>query len=57
VAAYSVGQQIALAAFNVGLGFLALALVFRTTDWRSIIRRGKEDRAREAAPEEAMRPA
>ena len=45
VAAYAVGQQIAIAAFNVGVGFLALALVFRTTDWRSIIRRGKEERA------------
>ncbi len=54
VAAYSVGQQLSIAALNVVVGFLALALVFRTTDWRSIVRRGRaearggEDRA--AAP-------
>lgn len=45
VAAYSVGQQIALAAFNVAAGFLALSLVFRTTDWRSIVRRGRQEAA------------
>jgi uncharacterized protein (TIRG00374 family) len=50
VAAYSVGQQLSIAAFNVLMGFLALSLVFRTTDWRSIVRRGRaevrgEDRA------------
>ena len=49
VAAYSVGQQISIAAFNVAMAFLALALVFRTTDWRSIIRRGREDREAEEA--------
>ena len=51
VAAYSVGQQLWIAAFNVALGFLALALVFRTTDWRSIVRRGREDRAAAEAAE------
>ena len=50
VAAYAVGQQIAIAAFNIGVGFLALALVFRTTDWRSIVRRGREERAAAKAP-------
>lgn len=49
VAAYSVGQQIALAAVNVAIGFAALAVVFRTTDWRSIIRRGREERDAEEA--------
>lgn len=54
VAAYSVGQQLSLAAFNVLVGFLALTLVFRTTDWRSIIRRGgTEVRADEAPTREA----
>jgi uncharacterized membrane protein YbhN (UPF0104 family) len=44
VAAYSVGQQLSIVAFNVGVGLLALALVFRTTDWRSVLRRGQEER-------------
>ena len=47
VAAYSVGQQIAIAAANMALGFGALALVFRTTDWRGVLARGRE--ARDAA--------
>jgi uncharacterized membrane protein YbhN (UPF0104 family) len=38
VAAYSVGQQIAIAAWTVVLGALALIFVFRTTDWRRLIR-------------------
>jgi uncharacterized membrane protein YbhN (UPF0104 family) len=44
VAAYSVGQQLSIAAFNFVVGLLALALVFRTTDWRSLVRRGREER-------------
>jgi len=38
VLTYSVGQQIAIAAWTVVLGALALILVFRTTDWRHLIR-------------------
>ena len=38
VLTYSVGQQIAIAAWTVILGALALILVFRTTNWRSLIR-------------------
>jgi uncharacterized membrane protein YbhN (UPF0104 family) len=38
VLTYSVGQQIAIAAWTVVLGTLALILVFRTTDWRRLIR-------------------
>jgi hypothetical protein len=33
-----VGQQIAIAAWTVLLGALALVFVFRTTDWRHLIR-------------------
>jgi uncharacterized protein (TIRG00374 family) len=44
VAAYSVGQQIAIAAFSAGLGFVALALVFRMRSFKEVIRRGREDR-------------
>ena len=38
VLTYSVGQQIAVAAWTVILGTLALIFVFRTTNWRSLIR-------------------
>lgn len=49
VAAYSVGQQVALAAFNALFGLAALVVVFRTTDWRGLIERGKaeQDAAKE----------
>ena len=47
VAAYSVGQQIALGAFTFGVGFLALFAVFRVRSFKEIIARGREDRAAE----------
>jgi glycosyltransferase 2 family protein len=53
VAAYSVGQQIAIAAFSAGLGFIALALVFRMRSFKEVIRRGREDRDRQQAAAEA----
>jgi hypothetical protein len=43
VLAYSVGQQLALAAFNVAAAVLALFFMAGTTDFRSIIRRGAEE--------------
>jgi uncharacterized membrane protein YbhN (UPF0104 family) len=43
VLTYSVGQQIAVAAWAALLGFLALAFVFRTMDWRSLIRRAQAE--------------
>ena len=49
VAAYSVGQQIAIAAFSFALGFAALAVVFRIRSFKEVRRRGREDRAAEAA--------
>jgi uncharacterized membrane protein YbhN (UPF0104 family) len=53
VAAYSVGQQIAIAAFSAGLGFVALALVFRMRSFKEVIRRGREDRDRQQTAEAA----
>jgi len=52
VLAYSVGQQIAIAAFNVGVAVIALFLMAGTTDLRSVVRRGREDQraAEEATP-------
>jgi uncharacterized membrane protein YbhN (UPF0104 family) len=49
VAAYSVGQQIAIGALTFGIGFAALVFVFRVRSFKEIIRRGREDRADEAA--------
>ena len=43
----SVGTQIAMAAWSVLLGFAAILLVFRTTDWRGLIRQAQEDADRE----------
>jgi uncharacterized membrane protein YbhN (UPF0104 family) len=45
VVAYSVGQQVAIAAFTFAIGFGALAFVFKIRSFKEVIRRGKEDRA------------
>src|SRR4051794_13963064 len=45
VAAYSVGQQIAIAAFSFAMGFGALVFVFRIRSFKEVIRRGQADRA------------
>ena len=45
------GQQIAIAAWTALLGFLALAFVFRTTNWRGLIRSAEQDAARAARSE------
>ena len=44
VAAYSVGQQIAIAAFTLGVGFVALIWLFRIRSFKEVIRRGREER-------------
>ena len=49
VAAYSVGQQIAIGALTFGIGFAALVFVFRVRSFKEVIARGKADRAEEAA--------
>ncbi len=43
VLSFSVGTQIAMAAWSVALGFGALLLVFRTSDWRGLIKQAEED--------------
>ena len=55
VAAYSVGQQIALAAFSLLLGFVCLAVIFRIRSFREVIRQGREQQAAEQAAEAAVR--
>jgi uncharacterized membrane protein YbhN (UPF0104 family) len=49
VAAYSVGQQIAIGAFAFGVGFAALFFIFRVRSFGEIIERGREDRQSEKA--------
>jgi uncharacterized membrane protein YbhN (UPF0104 family) len=49
VAAYSVGQQIAIGALTFGIGFTALVFIFRVRSFREVIARGKEDRESERA--------
>jgi uncharacterized protein (TIRG00374 family) len=54
VAAYSVGQQVAIAAFSFAIGFIGLATIFRIRSFKEVIRRGREDReADKAEPEPA----
>ena len=49
VLSFSVGTQIAMAAWSVVLGFLAILLVFRTTDWRGLIRQAQDEADNEKA--------
>ena len=48
VAAYSVGQQIAIAVFSLSVGFLALVLIFRFRSFGDVIRAGRAAREAEA---------
>jgi uncharacterized membrane protein YbhN (UPF0104 family) len=47
VAAYSVGQQIVIAALTAGVGFLALIVIFRFRSFKEVIHAGRMDRAAE----------
>ena len=49
VAAYSVGQQIAIGAFTFAVGFGALFFIFRVRSFKEILARGREDRDAERA--------
>jgi uncharacterized membrane protein YbhN (UPF0104 family) len=49
VAAFSVGQQIALAVAAVAMGFAALALIFRFRSFKEVVRRGREHRREDVA--------
>ncbi|HET7417826.1 MAG TPA: lysylphosphatidylglycerol synthase transmembrane domain-containing protein [Solirubrobacterales bacterium] len=51
VLSFSVGTQIAMAAWSVVLGFLSILLVFRTTDWRGLIKQAQEEAEGEKAAE------
>jgi uncharacterized membrane protein YbhN (UPF0104 family) len=47
VAAYSVGQQIAIAALTFGLGFAAVVLIFRFRNFKEVVAAGRAARAAE----------
>jgi uncharacterized membrane protein YbhN (UPF0104 family) len=49
VLSFSVGTQIAMAAWSIVLGFAAILLVFRTTDWRGLIRQAQDEADQEKA--------
>jgi uncharacterized membrane protein YbhN (UPF0104 family) len=57
VAAYSVGQQIAIGAFTFAIGFAALIFIFRVRSFKEIVQRGQEDRAAEDRAARTARPA
>ena len=44
VTAYSVGQQIAIAAFTLAIGFVALATIFQFRSFKDVIAAGRADR-------------
>ena len=54
VLSYSVGTQIAMAAWSVVLGFAAMILVFRTTDWRGLLRAAESEEREQEAGEAAL---
>ena len=49
VAAYSVGQQIAIASFSLALGFVALLTIFRFRSFRDVVAAGRAEREAERA--------
>jgi uncharacterized membrane protein YbhN (UPF0104 family) len=56
VLSFSVGTQIAMAAWSVALGFAAILLVFRTTDWKGLIKQAQDEAEREEAAPSAAGP-
>jgi uncharacterized membrane protein YbhN (UPF0104 family) len=53
VLSFSVGTQIAMAAWSAVLGFAALLLIFRTTNWRGLIHSAESEAKEEQAKQEA----
>ena len=53
VAAYSVGQQIAIAAVTFGAGFAALFFLFRIRSFKEVIAQGRAARVEEEQPQTA----
>jgi uncharacterized membrane protein YbhN (UPF0104 family) len=49
VAAYSVGQQVAIAVLTFGIGFAALLLIFRVRSFKEVVRLGRAEREADRA--------
>jgi glycosyltransferase 2 family protein len=56
VAAYSVGQQIAIGALTFAVGFTALVFIFRVRSFKEVIALGRADRAEEAESRKGAAP-
>jgi hypothetical protein len=56
VAAYSVGQQIAIGLLTFGIGFASLVWIFRFRSFKEVVARGQEDRVRSRTPREPRAP-
>ncbi len=56
VLSFSVGTQIAMAAWSVVLGFGAILIVFGTTDWRGLMRDAESDAAADQGRAEPRAP-
>jgi uncharacterized membrane protein YbhN (UPF0104 family) len=56
VAAYSVGQQIAIGVLTFGIGFASIVWIFRFRSFKEVVARGQEDRARSRSPREPRAP-
>jgi hypothetical protein len=56
VAAYSVGQQIAIGLLTFGIGFASIFFIFRYRSFREVIARGQEERATSRSPREPHAP-
>ncbi|MGH2982470.1 MAG: lysylphosphatidylglycerol synthase transmembrane domain-containing protein [Solirubrobacterales bacterium] len=55
VLSFSVGTQIAMAAWSAVLGFTALLLIFRTTKWRDLIHHAESEMRTEEAKADSAR--
>jgi uncharacterized membrane protein YbhN (UPF0104 family) len=55
VAAYSVGQQIAIASLSVGIGFVAIVFIFKFRSFREVLQAGKEAHAADKAEKRESR--
>ena len=54
VLAYSVGQQVAVTVFSVAIAFVVLGILFRSRDWRAMLREGRAARGDDGGGDDAV---